>query len=151
MKINSNITVYPIGNVTYGDSVVVEFTDINGTNFNVTVYDSEKNIMVTQNVTESGFTVPVSLAAGQYNVTVINYGDENHTLSSDYVLFNITKGASSISVSPIADVVYGGAVLVEFSAVNGTSFNVTVCDASGNVVFTQNVTESGFTVPASWR
>ena len=42
MKVNSNITVYPIGNVTYGDSVVVEFTDINGTNFNVTVYDSEK-------------------------------------------------------------------------------------------------------------
>ncbi len=148
-KADSSIAVNPIGNVSYGGFADIGFTGENLTVVNVTVYDADKNIIFTDNTTSTDVTLSDILPLGVYNVTVINYGDENHTGSSDSVLFNIVKGASSISLSPIADVVYGGAVVVEFSAVNGTSFNVTVCDASGNVVFTQNVTESGFTVPVS--
>ena len=146
VKANSSVVIRPIADVVYGSDAFVELDVENLTSLNVTVLDAEGNIVFNV-ITESTVVSIPSLAAGSYNITVINMGNENFTESIDSILFNVVKASSSVVVHPIDDVMFGNGFDVEFDVVNRTVVNVTVFDASGNIVFSEIAVDNHISIP----
>ena len=142
----SSVVVHPVDDVVYGNEVLVEFEVVNRTVINVTVFDAEGNPVFSEIAEGISISIPV-LAAGRYNVTVVNVGNENFTSSSDSAVFNVMKAGSSIVLHPIDDMVYGNEFDVVFDVVNRTVVNVTVFDAEGNVVFSEIADGTSITIP----
>ncbi|WP_405304673.1 hypothetical protein, partial [Methanobrevibacter sp.] len=140
LPLNSTIDVDVESEAVYGNPISVGISGENLTTVNVTVYDSNGNIVFSQNTTESVIVLPV-LPAGMYNVTAFNYGNVNISGSMDSKMVNILKASNNALVS-VGDVVYGVGAFVVVTAdvdgdytlnINGTLETVDVVDGVGNV------------------
>ena len=141
-KANSTVIVTPISAADYGDAIEVTFDGDNMTSVNVTVYDKDGTIVFNKIVSENNLTLPI-LPVGQYNLTVINLGDENHTASKNSTVFNINQKANNVKVI-VDDVTYPDEAIVIIEAdfdgvykidVNGTIHTVNVANGRGNTLF----------------
>ena len=136
----SEVNISPIGEITYGNTINVEITGKYLTTLNVTVYDSNQDIVFSQNFTETNFELPI-LNVGEYNLTVINYGNESIVGCENSTIFNVIKANNNVVVSA-KDVTYGENTIVTITAdidgeysinINGTAEKINVADGVGNI------------------
>ena len=139
LKVGSEIEIQPFNNYTYGNNVTIIFSGNNLTVVNVTVYDSDKNIVFTENTTQ-GFSLVSVLPAGKYNVTAYNYGNDGIYPSQDSRLFEVLKADSAIFIDPIDNFTYGVGIVARYTGDNLTVVNVTIYNADKKIVFSENVT-----------
>ena len=128
LKANSSIVITPIGDEIYGTGILVEYTGENLTVVNVTVYNADKKIVFSENVTGGQSFLPI-LAAGQYNVTAVNYGDENHNPSNHSATFNILKRENHVE-AVAENVLYGEKTVIQILYQAPGNY---IIDISGNV------------------
>ncbi|MBE6489360.1 MAG: hypothetical protein E7Z83_00645 [Methanobrevibacter sp.] len=135
VKADSKVTIDPIVNVTYGNSVVVYYSIENRTgDVTVSICYNDGDLQpavedVDYTVDEDKITIN-GLDAGNYVVIISNNEDEYYNGDSDYGLFTVEKlDVSDISIEPVT-ITYGENATV---IVNGLPEN-----AAGNVTIVVN-------------
>ena len=137
-----NIVVVRVEDSAYGEEVIVSVAanidgnytvDINGTILNVTVMNGIGNRSVS------------GLAAGNYYANVTFDSRYNNTLLNS--TFTVAKAKSNVQIAEIKDVVEGDPVKIEFSDKLIGSFNVTVTNSAGDIVFSQIVNGNSVEIP----
>ena len=89
LKIESMTYVYGPDEITFGNNATILIDGFNLTSFEVTL-KNEAGEIVFYNVTSEEIITFANLAVGQYNVTVINLGNENIAESECTISFNVT-------------------------------------------------------------
>jgi predicted outer membrane repeat protein len=137
---NSAINITPIDDIAYNEKINVEINGENLTTVNVTVYDKDRNVVFSQNITGTTIELPV-LDVGEYNITVINYGNESIMGCENSTIFKVIKANNNVLVS-VGDVTYGDKAIIVISAdvdgeyavnINGTTKKVNVVNGAGKV------------------
>ena len=132
--VNKNITsiiIEDIANVTYNESVIINFTVVNPVNVSWTIFNGD--VEVQKGTGEANITTDI-LAAGTFTIKITNHGNENYTDSNATATFTINKAASTIVIDEIANVTYSNNLTIKFSVENITSVNWTIFDVDGNIV-----------------
>jgi len=137
IKYASSVSIYPITNVTYNTEFVVDFHVENRTNITITITNIKTGDKRTfNNYTGSEFRIN-DLAAGEYNITITNNGNENCTSSKDSALFNIAKASSKVNINSIINGTYKTEnATVNFNILNSTTTQITIYDIkTGSIVY----------------
>ena len=144
-SVKSAINITPLSDIEYSNPIRIEINGENLTTINVTVYNSTKDIVFSQNITGNTVTLPV-LPLGEYNVTVINYGNESVIGSENSTIFNVMPAKNNVIVTA-EEVTYGEDTTITITAdaegeytlnINGTSKTVKVENGIGNITLTLN-------------
>ncbi|MDO5848694.1 MAG: Ig-like domain repeat protein [Methanobrevibacter sp.] len=124
--IKTSVTLNPIANVSYGNSVVISgsTTNIsNGSSISIKVGDKVYEAIVDKN---GNFNYAIDdIEAGDYSVEAKFEGNETHAPSSADSQFSVTKANSTVSVS-VDNITFGDRVSGVVSLGNGLDGNVTV-------------------------
>jgi len=147
-KAGSMVEIEDYVNGTYNSNdVEVHFSVYNQTKVNITVRDSEGNIIY-QNLDYQEFAYIVGdLKAGIYNITIINQENENFTGSYNSLLFEVYRIHSSLDITNIINGTFNTtAAVIEFDVVNQTSVNATITDMEGNIVYNGTVVNVPFII-----
>ncbi|MBE6489234.1 MAG: hypothetical protein E7Z83_00010 [Methanobrevibacter sp.] len=135
-KAQSDVTL-SLGNVAFNQSTTVSIYDNFPTEYNVTLYDSGNNVIFNDLINETQFTIP-ALINGEYNLTIVNLGNENITGSKDSTVFDVTTD-NYVEII-VYDEYYGRELLVIIFAdvngyytvdINGTELTIEVEDGFG--------------------
>ena len=102
VKAPSSVSINPVGDLTYGDQLLINISYINGSGY----YEVKRN-------EESVDTN--NLKPGSYTITAYNLGDENHSESKTTLSFNIFKQLPKININSIESVIYGDSPFVSFT------------------------------------
>ena len=147
--VNDTFTVYKgisivdieeIDNVFKGEVVEVIINYYNAALFNIAVYDKDGKIVFnkTTNDAEINITITNDWDVGEYNITVVNLGNENIAGSNASIMFNITMN-NTVEVN-VDNETWGKASMIIVYAdidgnytvdVNGTNINVKVKNGIG--------------------
>ena len=137
-KANTKVTISPITNVTYKDSLVITFDVVNKTNTHYIIERDGKEI-VTSNI--NAFEIDLSyLKAGDYEITITNDENENYTQSSATASFSISKTTPIIGIDA-KNAVYPNVIVNVKSSVSG-SYIVKLADKVENVDLISNKAET---------
>ncbi|MEE1150249.1 MAG: Ig-like domain-containing protein, partial [Methanobrevibacter sp.] len=108
----SSIVIKPIGEVTYGNDVTIEYTVLNATTIRINVATKDLKPVYYDtfdaNVSEysNSFVLP-NLAAGEYIVVVENDGNDNYTFSSTSIEFTVNKAETTMQTEITPDIKVG--------------------------------------------
>ena len=108
----SSIVIKPIGEVTYGNDVTIEYTVLNATTIRINVATKDLKPVYYDtfdaNVSEysNSFVLP-NLAAGEYIVVVENDGNDNYTFSSTSREFTVNKAETTMQTEITPDIKVG--------------------------------------------
>lgn len=141
-EVESDLEIYEIGNVTYGEDVVVRFYDDYPTVFFIEVtYKNGTSVMNTtfeyDDKSPEMSVIFSGLAVGEYRVNVTNYGDDSVIGNSSYTEFNVTKATPQIVVDT-SDVTYPEDVVVIITATVDGTYAVKVGNQTKNVTLIAN-------------
>ena len=142
-KTVSSVVINSIGNATYPDPVVINFTASYASDVNWTIVNKETGDKITGSGLEN---ITQALAAGNYTVTIESKGNDNTTGFVTSADFTVAKANSTVTIAPIVNVTYNATVTVSYVVVNDTVVSYEVVDATGAVVV-QNTTVSDLSVP----
>ena len=123
LKINSTVSADPVLNVNYGQNVSVSFAG-DGTSYNVTIYNSNNEIVFSKITNETSLNIS-NLDAGEYNVTIINLGNENMAQSISSTRFTVEKIANNFEVK-VDNGTYGHDIAITVTADVDGDYNVDV-------------------------
>ena len=138
LKANSTVTLPEIGEVNYPYPFELGVQSENFTSLNITVYAIDGNVVFEDlNYPQRWFDIPV-LPVGQYNLTVINNGDENHFESEDSAILNIKPGQILASFL-VHDVYYGNPSVFEILVSKSGSYTLNVSGLINHI----EINESG--------
>ncbi|WP_295615591.1 right-handed parallel beta-helix repeat-containing protein [uncultured Methanobrevibacter sp.] len=128
--VGSSISINPIDDVAYGETINVTFDVENRTVIEVYVFDENNESVYRTYTINDTIRLPI-LPAGQYNLTAINLPDLGISESNASITFNVLKGTNHLNITA-NDVVYGNWTTIIFSAdVDGNytiDFNGTLTD-----------------------
>ena len=138
-KGTSIVTINNIVNGTYKTTnATIKFNIVNKTNVTIIVTKNGSSVKLVNltNFKENIFNI-ITLAAGVYNITIINNENENYTSSNASALFNVAKATSEVEITGIINGTYKTTnAIVNFNILNSTSVRITVRDArTGSVVY----------------
>ena len=137
LKAKSITYAYGADEVTCGNNLTIFIDGSYLTSFNVTVTNSDGEIVFTKITSEEMVTIS-NLAVGQYNVTVVNLGNENIAESAGVFSLNVTMN-NHVTVY-VANATYGEEVFLMVLAdvdgkysvdVNNTIITIDVSDGYG--------------------
>ena len=94
LKLNSTVSINPVVDVDYGQNVSLSFAG-DGTSYNITVYDINNKIVFSEITNETSINIS-NLNASDYNLTLINLGNENMDQSKVSTRFNVNNSSSQI-------------------------------------------------------
>ena len=154
-KARTNVSVN-VNNVTFDDTVVVDFNvnNINGTNahiptgekVNITVYDSSNNPVAGYNnvnvILEIAKFNINCLKAGNYSVNITYNGNENFTGNSTKFKFTVHKAHTNITVK-VNNSTFNQQVVIEYALNN---INTSAHISNGNVIINIINRKDGSTV-----
>ena len=111
-KAGSKVTIKPIGEVTYGNDVTIQYTVLNATNIKINVgyggLQPVYNDTFDANVSEyTGSFVLSNLTAGEYLVLVYNEGNDNYTFSVDSIYLTVNKAQPTMQTEITPDIKVG--------------------------------------------
>lgn len=152
-KGQSNIHIESLGNVTYGENIVLKFYDDYATEFEITIKDDKDAVVL--NIITDAFTLNLSnFDAGEYTAFVANDGSEYIIGANDTIKFNILKAEEYLFD---VDVV-GKTVIVTVPStatgnitlnISGKTFNQTLKE--GQAIFNlENMTYGNYTASVSY-
>ena len=124
----SNIHIIDIGNVTYGEEIIVKYYDNYDVIFEVVVFDENEEV-VFEIKTNSLTVILHELAAGNYTVMVTTEDNKNIIGTSEFKSFTILKATPKIDVV-YQNVTYPNDVIV--AVISDVSGNYTVSFADKN-------------------
>ena len=141
-QVESDLEIYEIGNVTYGEDVVVRFYDDYPTVFFIEVtYKNGTSVMNTtfeyDDKSPEMSVIFSGLAVGEYRVNVTNYGSDSVIGNSSYMEFNVTKATPQIVVDT-SDVTYPEDVVVIITTNVDGNYAVKVGNQTKNVTLIAN-------------
>ena len=133
-KASSGIEITDVANATYPGGVSVSYSMENGTSYSVLISKDGVNITNAHIIENAPGVLTISnLAAGIYNVTVFNCGDENHTGSNASALFEVSRCTPHIEVAS-RDVNYPDNVTVTVTSDAGGVFTVRIGNSAPQTV-----------------
>lgn len=93
-QIESNIKLYPIDDVAYGDDVFVRFYDDYPTSYYIEVLDQNNNVVFSTTFTYEGGEQEMSIIladfdVGEYIVNIAGMGDDNIIGTGDSTTFEV--------------------------------------------------------------
>ena len=143
LKLDNPVNVY-VANVSYGNDVAILISAAVDGIYVLDVNGSEYDVAVSDGVGRKVLSLPV----GDYYANVTFNDDSNYNNIISNALFSVVKANTSISITPISDVVYNNEINVEMNIVNLTTVNLTVTDMDGNVAFNVITTSGSIVIPA---
>ena len=137
LKANTTVSLPEIGEVNYPHPFELGVEAQNFTSLNITVYDMDGNVVFEElNYPQQWFDIPV-LPVGQYNLTVINNGNENHFESEDSAILNIKPGVILASFL-VHDVYYGNRTVFEILVAKGGYYTLNVSGMINHFLIPEN-------------
>ena len=122
----SDIKVNNLVNITYSQSLTVNPVLINGSGGN---YQLIYNDMLIKSGSVSSSLTFSDLAAGDYKLFIVNYGDVNHLSSNLTVGFSVFKALPDLTLNEISDVSYPGKTHISYESADG-NFSINVYKAN---------------------
>jgi len=146
-KYESSVNINPINNVTYNTEVVVDFHVENRTNITVIVTNVQTGKKITfNNYTGSEFRIN-DLAAGEYNITIINSENKYYISSNASALFNIAKATSKVEIKTIINGTYKTTnATINYNIINQTTAHITIKDETGKTIYDEDYNLKPFTI-----
>ena len=132
-KFNSTVTVYPISQVHYAETVIVNFEVENKTELTYEIKDSNGYVVQIGNI-DSPNTFSFTIGVGTYTITIFNNENDTYYESSASANFTVDKFDSNVTINPITAVHYGENVTVNFTVENRTTVSYEIKDSNGNIV-----------------
>ena len=134
-KANSIVEIISCESVIYGDDVFIWFDIENMTQAFYEIRD-EKDVVVRSDSVESDNITISGLPIGDYTVTIINIGDDNHTSCNTSETFRVERFDSwvNIDIGNFAEFNHEN-ITISITAQYKTSFHVVVEDSDLNVVY----------------
>lgn len=88
-KAESNVQIKELGNIAYGNSIVLNYVDDYPAEYKITVFDENDVIVFSTTTRMASVDLTGRLGAGKYMAFVVNLGDENITGMGDSVEFEV--------------------------------------------------------------
>ena len=141
-KVNSMVEIISCESVIYGDDVFIWFYIENMTQAFYEIRD-EKDVVVRSGSVESDNITISGLPIGEYTVTIINIGDENHTSSNESETFKVERFDSSVNIDMdnFAEFNHEN-ISISFTAEYPTLFHVIIEDSDFNVVYDKTTSDN---------
>ena len=144
-----------VNNATYGSDVSIEYSVNNQTEVSVVIFNKDGTSVDSSHVSfESGSILIKDLAAGEYNITIINKDTSNITGFNTTVDFTVYKANSTLTFSNNVVFVVGKngttTITVVGATVEETNIIVNSSDAvvklEGDVITVSNLTQGKYTL-----
>ena len=144
-RYGSSISIQPVGDAFYGDSVLVNFDVENITTINYILKNSNGDTISTGNNVTSNSIEFSNLGVDNYTLTLIN---ENGTYDgcSASATFSVLPASSLITINPIGEIVYGNTINVSFNVLNRTNVSYSVITKKGDKIIDYASVESNVIV-----
>ena len=131
-KADSNVTINPINNVTYGNTVVIYYNIENKTNIITINITDETGNNYEYELTNNTISA-TGLPAGKYSISIHNNGNNIYKESNATAYFTVYKHNSSVTIDPINNVTYGNTVVIYYNIENKTNIiTINISDETGN-------------------
>ena len=148
-KVGSIVNITEVINGTYNTSdISVKFTVTNKTDVTILITKNGTGEVITLDNFDEFEYVSRQLAAGLYNITIINNENENFTAFNTSSLFEVLKAGSNVVITNIVNSTFNTTdVIVSFDVTNRTGIVIVVRDGEGNIVYENNTfTLNEFTI-----
>jgi predicted outer membrane repeat protein len=126
-RAGSSVTLEDVGDIYYGEDLIINFTVENRTSVIASVYDVENREFIFNGDIEGDSLIINDLPVGSYSITLTNIIGPNHNPSGDFALFKVLKVNSSINLDDKTEYIYDN-VLINYDVDNLTYIMVTVVD-----------------------
>ena len=124
-KAASGVTVGAVDSVVYGKNVVVYFNVTNRTSLRYTVETLSGEVIYNMTTDHEKYITIKNLNVGNYTVTIINDGDENHNASSAAANFSVLKKTPSVTITT-QDVTYSNNVTFKITGDTAGTFTINI-------------------------